>query len=77
MPSEMGDGKKEQPKQQNPSITPPVVSQRYSCVEAYETKDTKNRPFKVAKKEIVDVLIKDMTGTSCMDGPFSVFGCEF
>ncbi|XP_067390224.1 NADPH oxidase organizer 1 [Emydura macquarii macquarii] len=62
MPSEMGDGKKEQPKQQNPSITPPVVSQRYSCIEAYETKDTKNRPFKVAKKEIVDVLIKDMTG---------------
>uniref|UniRef100_A0A8C8S9W2 NADPH oxidase organizer 1 n=1 Tax=Pelusios castaneus TaxID=367368 RepID=A0A8C8S9W2_9SAUR len=62
MPSEMGDGKKEQPRQQNPSITPPVVSQRYSCLEAYETKDTKNRPFKVTKKEIVDVLIKDMTG---------------
>uniref|UniRef100_A0A8C3SI98 SH3 domain-containing protein n=1 Tax=Chelydra serpentina TaxID=8475 RepID=A0A8C3SI98_CHESE len=62
MPSEMGDGKKDQPKQQNPSVTQPVVSQSYSCIEAYETKDTKNRPFKVAKKEIVEVLIKDMTG---------------
>ncbi|XP_034640039.1 NADPH oxidase organizer 1 [Trachemys scripta elegans] len=62
MPSEMRDGKKDQAKQQNPSVTQPVVSQNYSCLEAYETKDTKNRPFKVAKKEIVEVLIKDMTG---------------
>uniref|UniRef100_A0A8C0J7K8 NADPH oxidase organizer 1 n=1 Tax=Chelonoidis abingdonii TaxID=106734 RepID=A0A8C0J7K8_CHEAB len=62
MPSEMGDGKKDQFKQQNPSVIQPVVSQNYSCIEAYETKDTKNRPFKVAKKEIVEVLIKDVTG---------------
>uniref|UniRef100_A0A8C4W7R6 NADPH oxidase organizer 1 n=1 Tax=Gopherus evgoodei TaxID=1825980 RepID=A0A8C4W7R6_9SAUR len=62
MPSEMGDGKKDQFKQQNTSVTQPVVSQNYSCIEAYETKDTKNRPFKVAKKEIVEVLIKDVTG---------------
>uniref|UniRef100_A0A452J086 PX domain-containing protein n=1 Tax=Gopherus agassizii TaxID=38772 RepID=A0A452J086_9SAUR len=62
MPSEMGDGKKDQFKQQNTSVTQPVVSQNYSCIEAYETKDTKNRPFKVANKEIVEVLIKDVTG---------------
>ncbi|XP_044834554.1 NADPH oxidase organizer 1 isoform X2 [Mauremys mutica] len=62
MPSETGDGKTDQSKQQNPSVTQPVVSQNYSCIEAYETKDTKNRPFKVAKKEIVEVLIKDVTG---------------
>ncbi|XP_074866995.1 NADPH oxidase organizer 1 [Carettochelys insculpta] len=62
MPSEVGDGKKECPKQQKPSIIEPVVSQSYSCLEDYETKDTKNKPFKVVKKEVVEVLIKDMTG---------------
>ncbi|XP_006129345.2 NADPH oxidase organizer 1 isoform X1 [Pelodiscus sinensis] len=62
MPSELGDGKKEQPKQQTPSITQPVVSQSYRCIEDYETKDTKNRPFSVVKEEVVEVLIKDVTG---------------
>ncbi|NXS85307.1 NOXO1 oxidase, partial [Erpornis zantholeuca] len=44
------------------SITLPQVSQSYCCLEAFETKDTKNKPFTVAQKEIVEVLIKDMTG---------------
>ncbi|NWT91154.1 NOXO1 oxidase, partial [Urocynchramus pylzowi] len=44
------------------SITLPQVSQSYRCLEAFETKDTKNKPFTVAQKEIVEVLIKDMTG---------------
>lgn len=44
------------------SITHPQVSQSYRCIEAFETKDTKNKPFTVAQKEIVEVLIKDMTG---------------
>ncbi|NWU18840.1 NOXO1 oxidase, partial [Dyaphorophyia castanea] len=44
------------------SITLPQASQSYHCIEAFETKDTKNRPFTVAQKEIVEVLIKDMTG---------------
>ncbi|KAF4792019.1 NADPH oxidase organizer 1 [Turdus rufiventris] len=44
------------------SITLPQASQSYRCIEAFETKDTKNKPFKVAQKEIVEVLIKDMTG---------------
>ncbi|NXR89557.1 NOXO1 oxidase, partial [Hypocryptadius cinnamomeus] len=44
------------------SITLPQVSQSYRCIEAFETKDTKNKPFTVAQKEIVEVLIKDMTG---------------
>ncbi|KAL3967476.1 malate dehydrogenase [Sarotherodon galilaeus] len=44
------------------SITHPFVTQTYHCVAAYETKDTKNRPFKVAKDEKLDVLIKDPAG---------------
>ncbi|NXA02891.1 NOXO1 oxidase, partial [Nesospiza acunhae] len=44
------------------SITLPQASQSYRCMEAFETKDTKNKPFTVAQKEIVEVLIKDMTG---------------
>ncbi|KAK2820815.1 hypothetical protein Q5P01_023774 [Channa striata] len=44
------------------SITQPFVTQTYSCVAAYETKDVKNRPFKVAVDEKLDVLIKDPAG---------------
>ncbi|NXV15520.1 NOXO1 oxidase, partial [Cepphus grylle] len=61
MPSEIGGGKKNQPRQQL-SITHPQASQSYRCIETFETKDTKNETFKVTKKEIVEVLIKDMTG---------------
>ncbi|NXI01232.1 NOXO1 oxidase, partial [Pachycephala philippinensis] len=52
-------------KEKNPqplSITLPQASQSYRCIEAFETKDTKSKPFTVAQKEIVEVLIKDMTG---------------
>ncbi|KFP59430.1 NADPH oxidase organizer 1, partial [Cariama cristata] len=62
MPSEIGGEKKNQPRQQLSSITHPQASQSYRCIETFETKDTKNKTFKVAKKEIVEVLIKDMTG---------------
>ncbi|NXD30712.1 NOXO1 oxidase, partial [Spelaeornis formosus] len=44
------------------SITLPQASQSHRCIEAFETKDTKNKPFTVAQREIVEVLIKDMTG---------------
>ncbi|XP_051925242.1 NADPH oxidase organizer 1-like [Hippocampus zosterae] len=44
------------------SVTPPFVTETYRCVAPYETKDTKNRPFKVAKDETLEVLIKDPTG---------------
>nr|XP_020471588.1 NADPH oxidase organizer 1-like isoform X2 [Monopterus albus] len=44
------------------SITHPFVTQTYSCVAPFETKDTKNRPFKVAVNEKLDVLIKDPAG---------------
>ncbi|KAK5905684.1 hypothetical protein CgunFtcFv8_001615 [Champsocephalus gunnari] len=43
-------------------VSHPFVTQTYSCVAAYETKDTKNRPFKVAMGEKLDVLIKDPAG---------------
>ncbi|NXW50465.1 NOXO1 oxidase, partial [Nyctiprogne leucopyga] len=65
MPSEIGGEKKNQAGQQQQqlsSITHPQASQSYRCIETFETKDTKNKTFKVAKKEIVEVLIKDMTG---------------
>ncbi|XP_018416717.1 PREDICTED: NADPH oxidase organizer 1-like [Nanorana parkeri] len=42
--------------------TQPIVSEPYLCIDAYETKDTKNRPFKVQKNEQIDVLMKDATG---------------
>ncbi|XP_051996084.1 NADPH oxidase organizer 1a [Xyrauchen texanus] len=44
------------------SVTQPFVTETYRCVATYETKDTKNRPFKVEVDEIVDVLIKDKRG---------------
>uniref|UniRef100_A0A8D2M6H2 SH3 domain-containing protein n=1 Tax=Zonotrichia albicollis TaxID=44394 RepID=A0A8D2M6H2_ZONAL len=44
------------------SITLPQASQSYRCIKAFETKDTKNKLFTVAQEEIVEVLIKDMTG---------------
>ncbi|NWH16873.1 NOXO1 oxidase, partial [Grus americana] len=62
MPSEIGGEKKSQPQQQLSSITHPQASQSYRCIETFETKDTKNKTFKVAKEEIIEVLIKDMTG---------------
>jgi len=62
MPSEIGGEKKKEVQQQQLSITYPQVSQSYRCIETFETKDTKNKTFKVAKKEIVEVLLKDMTG---------------
>ncbi|NXG46282.1 NOXO1 oxidase, partial [Psilopogon haemacephalus] len=62
MPSEMGGGKKEQSQQQLPPITPPQATQSYRCIETFETKDTKNKTFRVTQKEIVEVLMKDMSG---------------
>lgn len=47
---------------QSGNITHPFVTQTYRCVAAYETKDTKNLPFKVALDEKLDVLIKDPAG---------------
>lgn len=47
------------------SVTHPFVTQTYRCVAAYETKDTKNRPFKTAVDEKLDVLIKDPAGQCC------------
>lgn len=44
------------------NITQPFVTETYRCTATYETKDTKNKPFKVATDENVDVLIKDKAG---------------
>ncbi|KAL3053834.1 hypothetical protein OYC64_006211 [Pagothenia borchgrevinki] len=44
------------------NVTQPLVIETYRCVAPYETKDTKNKPFKVALDEKVDVLIKDKAG---------------
>ncbi|XP_054463268.1 SH3 and PX domain-containing protein 2B-like [Anoplopoma fimbria] len=47
---------------QGGNVTQPFVTETYRCVAAYETKDTKNKPFKVVVDENVDVLIKDKAG---------------
>ncbi|KAF7659492.1 hypothetical protein LDENG_00295430 [Lucifuga dentata] len=59
---EGSDGGGENVTQHTGSVSHPFVTQTYCCVAAYETKDTKNRPFKVALDEKVDVLIKDPAG---------------
>lgn len=43
-------------------VTQPFVTETYRCVSFYETKDTKNRPFKVEADEMLDVLIKEKGG---------------
>ncbi|TRY98974.1 hypothetical protein DNTS_001240 [Danionella cerebrum] len=60
MPSEvtLGSDKTEE----SNGVTQPFVTETYRCVATYETKDTKNRPFKVEVDEVVDVLIKDQKG---------------
>ncbi|XP_072311799.1 NADPH oxidase organizer 1b [Eucyclogobius newberryi] len=44
------------------NVSHPFVTQTYRCIALYETKDTKNRAFKVAADEKLDVLIKDPAG---------------
>ncbi|TRY98972.1 hypothetical protein DNTS_001238 [Danionella cerebrum] len=60
MPSEvtLGSDKTEE----SNGVTQPFVTETYRCIATYETKDTKNRPFKVEVDEVVDVLIKDQKG---------------
>lgn len=58
-----GGGGADGAQQRGGSVSHPFVTQAYRCVAAHETKDTKNRPFKVALDEKVDVLIKDPAGS--------------
>ncbi|KAM4697724.1 NADPH oxidase organizer 1 [Rhinophrynus dorsalis] len=63
MPSEVKEQKRKNPKEPpKPPSTHHIVSQQYMCMEDYETKDTKNRPFKVKRHELVGVLIKESSG---------------
>ena len=63
MPSEEGIGERNQDRVHSVgNVTQPFVTETYRCVASYETKDTKNKPFKVAVDEKVDVLIKDKAG---------------
>lgn len=63
MPSEAREQQRERPKWlPKPPATEPIVSQMYLCVEDHETKDTKNRPFKVKRNEHLGVLIKENSG---------------
>ncbi|KAM8960378.1 NADPH oxidase organizer 1-like [Pelodytes ibericus] len=45
-----------------PPANGPIISQQYLCIEDYETKDTKNRPFKVKRNEPLGVLVKESSG---------------
>lgn len=47
------------------NVSQPYITKLYRCVAAYETKDTKNRPFSVKVDETLEVLIKDKAGMSC------------
>ncbi|CAL8272383.1 unnamed protein product [Lota lota] len=63
MPSDDGIGERNQDRTHSAgNVTQPFVTETYRCVASYETKDTKNKPFKVALDEKVDVLIKDKAG---------------
>ncbi|XP_075035405.1 NADPH oxidase organizer 1 [Mixophyes fleayi] len=64
VPSEVREQhKREQPRQlPKPPSSEPIVSQMYLCIEDYETKDTKNCPFKVKQDERLGVLIKEISG---------------
>ncbi|XP_018416716.1 PREDICTED: NADPH oxidase organizer 1-like [Nanorana parkeri] len=63
MPSEAREQQRERPRlQPKPPATEPIVSQMYLCIEDHETKDTKNRPFKVKRNEHMGVLIKENSG---------------
>lgn len=44
------------------NVSEPFVPKLYRCVDAYKTKDTKNRTFKVAMDETLEVIIKDQAG---------------
>lgn len=61
MPSEETLGRSSKLKS-DAGVTKPFMTQMYRCIAPYETKDTKNRPFKVEVGEAVDVLIKDKAG---------------
>ncbi|XP_068439891.1 NADPH oxidase organizer 1-like [Clinocottus analis] len=62
LPDGSGGGGGDVTRQHAGSVTHPFVTQTHRCVAAYETKDTKNRPFKVSVDEKLDVLIKDPAG---------------
>ncbi|XP_053327508.1 NADPH oxidase organizer 1-like [Spea bombifrons] len=63
MPSDAREQNKEPPKPlPEPPAKGPIISQQYVCIEDYETKDTKNRPFKVKRNELLGVLIKESSG---------------
>ena len=50
------------------NVTQPFVTETYRVVAPYETRDTKNKPFKVVMDDKVDVLIKDKAGEQARFG---------
>lgn len=65
MPSDNDQKQKEvtcPPRSTQATTTQPIISETYICIDAFETKDTKNNLFKVQKNQCIDVLIKDPSG---------------
>ncbi|XP_075175907.1 NADPH oxidase organizer 1-like [Anomaloglossus baeobatrachus] len=65
MPSDNDQNQKEvtcPPRSTKLTTTQPIISESYICLDNFETKDTKNRPFKVQKNQCIDVLIRDPSG---------------
>ncbi|KAG8557398.1 hypothetical protein GDO81_016621 [Engystomops pustulosus] len=50
------------PRSPQPTTTQPIISETYICIDEFETKDTKNKSFKVQKNQSIGVLIKDPSG---------------
>ena len=77
MPSVEGIGERNQDRSHRVgNVTQPLVTETYRCFASYETKDTKNMPFKVAVDEKVDVLIKDKSGEGETGYKFFFFRTE-
>ncbi|XP_075037575.1 NADPH oxidase organizer 1-like [Mixophyes fleayi] len=60
--NDQGQSKGTSPPKVYQPTSQPIISERYICIDTFETKDTKNRSFKVRKNEGLDVIIKDTTG---------------
>ncbi|XP_053327500.1 NADPH oxidase organizer 1-like [Spea bombifrons] len=45
-----------------PEISGPLVASSFLCIEDFESIDLKNRPFRVKRNQILDVLLRESTG---------------
>ncbi|XP_030630974.1 NADPH oxidase organizer 1b [Chanos chanos] len=61
-PNDLGEGHVYGKRLSVGNVTNPFVTMTCRCIASYETKDVKNRAFRVSVDEVVDVLMKDPAG---------------